>query len=143
MKKDNVISLENPDENADVLTDMLRSGARELIKKVVQSSLVEFLSRISHELRTPMNAILGFAQLLIKDKKHPLSDIQRENIDIILTSGGHLLQLINEVLDLSKIESQDFNLSIQSLNSNNLIDEAHLIVKPLAEEINISFNLDK
>jgi signal transduction histidine kinase/CheY-like chemotaxis protein len=103
----------------------------------------EFLSRMSHELRTPMNAILGFAQLLEKDKKYPLTDYQKENIDIILTAGNHLLELINEVLDLSKIEPNNFNLSIKPINVVDLINETYSIAKPLATEKMITFKIDE
>jgi len=103
----------------------------------------EFLSRMSHELRTPMNAILGFAQLLEKDKKYPLADYQKENIDIILTAGNHLLELINEVLDLSKIEANNFNLSIHPTNIVDLINETYSIAKPMATEKMITFKLDE
>lgn len=64
----------------------------------------EFLSRMSHELRTPLNAILGFGQLLETDAQHPLSPEQRDSIHEILYAGRHLLELINEVLDMSRIE---------------------------------------
>ncbi len=103
----------------------------------------EFLSRMSHELRTPMNAILGFTQLLEKDQKHPLADYQKENVDMILTAGNHLLELINEVLDLSRIEANNFNLSIQPLNIANLIKEIHSIVKPLAEDKLITIKIEE
>jgi signal transduction histidine kinase/CheY-like chemotaxis protein len=103
----------------------------------------EFLSRMSHELRTPMNAILGFTQLLEKDKKHPLADYQKENIDMILTAGNHLLELINEVLDLSRIEANNFNLSIKQLNITNLIKEINSITKPLAEEKTIAIKIEE
>ncbi len=103
----------------------------------------EFLSRMSHEQRTPMNAVLGFAQLLEKDQKHPLADYQKENIDMILTAGNHLLELINEVLDLSRIEADNFNLSIQKLNIIDLIKETESIAKPLAEEKKIIFKIDE
>jgi len=74
----------------------------------------EFLARMSHELRTPMNSILGFSQLLSTDEK--LSDEHRETLKIVNRSGEHLMILINDVLEMSKIESgkQDINLSIFS-----------------------------
>jgi signal transduction histidine kinase len=103
----------------------------------------EFLSRMSHELRTPMNAILGFAQLLERDEEYPLKDYQKENVEIILTAGKHLLELINEVLDLSRIEANNFNLSIQTLNITDLINEINSITKPLAEEKTITFKISE
>lgn len=60
---------------------------------------------MSHELRTPLNGIIGFAELMVDGKVGPVSDTHREFLDDILTSARHLLQLINDVLDLAKVES--------------------------------------
>jgi signal transduction histidine kinase/CheY-like chemotaxis protein len=97
----------------------------------------EFLSSMSHELRTPMNAILGFGQLLEYDTKEPLSDSQKERVDEILKAGNHLLKLINEVLDLSRIESGQLNLSVEDILVANAIDDALSLISPLAAERNI------
>ena len=70
----------------------------------------EFLSRMSHELRTPMNAILGFGQLLEYNPAEPLSEAQKRYVEYILSGGRHLLGLIDEILDLAKIESGQFEL---------------------------------
>jgi signal transduction histidine kinase/ActR/RegA family two-component response regulator/HAMP domain-containing protein len=83
----------------------------------------EFLSRMSHELRTPLNGILGFAQLLLMDQRHPLSDKQSEYIEHVLKAGNLLLELINEVLDLAKIESGRISLSIENINPNSVVNE--------------------
>ena len=72
----------------------------------------QFLSSMSHELRTPMNAIMGFSQLLKMAKKEPLTDTQVTNVNEIMVAGKHLMSLINEVLDLAKIESGHIDLSI-------------------------------
>lgn len=97
----------------------------------------KFLSQMSHELRTPMNAILGFGQLLEYDTKEPLSDSQKERVDEILKAGNHLLKLINEVLDLSRIESGQLNLSVEDILVANAIDDALSLISPLAAERNI------
>ena len=68
---------------------------------------------MSHELRTPLNAVLGFAQLLQRDKKQPLTDRQRERIDHVLRGGEHLLRLIDDVLDLSRIEAGGVTISTE------------------------------
>jgi PAS domain S-box-containing protein len=91
----------------------------------------EFLSRMSHELRTPMNAILGFAQLLEFDE---LSGDQREAVSHILRGGGHLLDLINEVLDLSRIEAGRLSLSKEPVAVGQALREALELVQPLAAE---------
>lgn len=97
----------------------------------------EFLSRMSHELRTPMNAILGFGQLLEYDTKEPLSDSQKERVDEILKAGNHLLKLINEVLDLSRVESGQLELSVEDILVSNAIGDALTLVSPLAAQRNI------
>jgi PAS domain S-box-containing protein len=83
----------------------------------------EFLSRMSHELRTPLNAILGFAQLLEMDPAQPLAPAQRERVQRIQTAGWHLLAMINDVLDLSRIEAGQMALSIETLDLAALADE--------------------
>lgn len=96
----------------------------------------EFLSSMSHELRTPMNAILGFGQLLEYSKD--LSDRQNEYIKEILKAGGHLLELINDVLDLSKIESGTIELSIEAVDLHSVLQECFSLLNPLAIQKNIS-----
>jgi len=83
----------------------------------------EFLSRMSHELRTPLNGILGFAQLLLMDQRHPLNDKQSEYIQHVLKAGNLLLELINEVLDLAKIESGRISLSIENIDPDAIVNE--------------------
>ena len=98
----------------------------------------EFLSRMSHELRTPMNSILGFAQLLeMKD----LDEFQRKGVRQILSNGKHLLKLINEVLDISRIESGQLSLSIENINVLETIKESIDLVKPLMYENHITLKL--
>lgn len=97
----------------------------------------EFLSRMSHELRTPMNAILGFAQLMKESKKDPLSPGHQSRVSHILKAGSHLLELINDVLDLSRIESEEFTLSIEPLAVTTSIEEVLSIARPIAEQFGI------
>ncbi len=94
----------------------------------------EFLSRMSHELRTPLNAILGFSQLLDEGMLGPLTDTQKEAIRDILKSGKHLLELINEILDISRIESGKINLSIEKVSVPILVQEVIKLSQPLAVE---------
>ena len=91
----------------------------------------EFLSSMSHELRTPLNAILGFSQLLELDEE---DDTKKKNIKEIVDGGNHLLELINEVLDLAKIESGHVNLSIKEHSLNKILTNSLLMIKPLADE---------
>lgn len=94
----------------------------------------EFLSRMSHELRTPMNAILGFSQLLESDEREPLTPGQRESVSAIIKGGRHLLGLINEVLDLARIESGRIEVDLQPVDLAASAAEVCRSVRPLAEE---------
>ncbi len=88
-----------------------------------------FLSRVSHEIRTPLNSILGFSQLLQMDN---LSDDQRENVDHIVKGGQHLLQLINEILDISRIEAGQLAISIEPVPVDAIISESKALIDPIA-----------
>ncbi len=92
----------------------------------------EFLSRMSHELRTPMNAILGFAQLLESDTAHPLDGTQSLRVQELLRGGRHLLALINEVLDLARIEAGALQLDPAALAVGPLLEDCLRLVEPMA-----------
>lgn len=94
----------------------------------------QFLSTMSHELRTPLNAILGFSELLTDERYGTLKERQRRYVDHIHTSGGHLLRLINDILDLSKIEAGRFELAIESVRIDYVFDEVLSVTGPLAEK---------
>ncbi len=93
----------------------------------------EFLSRMSHELRTPLNAIIGFGQLLQTDPLEPPTPSQRENVEQIVKAGRHLLELINEVLDLARIEAGRHELVLEPVELLPLLDEVIVLVHPLAD----------
>jgi signal transduction histidine kinase len=92
----------------------------------------EFLTRMSHELRTPMNAILGFAQLLDNVPSEPLSEKQKEYVGYILTGGRHLLDLINEVLDLARIESGRLSLAVETIDVRPILADGLVLAETLA-----------
>ena len=92
----------------------------------------EFLSRMSHELRTPMNAILGFAQLLHDNPREPLRPPQKEHVQQILKGGRHLLNLINEVLDLAGIEGGVVALAIEDVAPREILAECLDLARPQA-----------
>lgn len=98
----------------------------------------EFLSSMSHELRTPLNAILGFSQILELDSESPLTHSQHQSVKEILKAGNHLLELINEVLDLAKIESGKLSISLEPVQIKSIIDETLAIIKPFANAHGIS-----
>jgi len=101
----------------------------------------KFLSSMSHELRTPMNAIIGFSQLLSMDPGEPLSDQQKESVGEITSAGQHLLSLINEILDLSRIEAGHVDLSIEAVDIIKIINESYHLMAPLAKSRNIDINV--
>ncbi len=89
----------------------------------------EFLATMSHELRTPLNAIMGLSQLLQQELFGSLNDKQKEYIDCIYSSGEHLLALINDILDLSKVEAAKEELNLQEVPVQELCDYAVRMVR--------------
>lgn len=106
-------------------------------RKVFQESLEkanrlksEFLANMSHELRTPLNGIIGFSEFLIDEKTGPLNPKQKEYLGDVLNSGRHLLQLINDILDLAKVEAGKMELNIEAFSLRQAIAEVTSIVNP-------------
>jgi signal transduction histidine kinase len=93
-----------------------------------------FYASMSHELRTPINAVIGYSTLMIDNIYGPLNEKQREGLQRTLRAARHLLELVNDVLDLSKIEAGKIELAMQPVNSENLIDDLFVTVRPLADE---------
>lgn len=102
----------------------------------------QFLSNMSHEFRTPLNAIIGFGQLMKMEANGNLSEGQRENLDEITNAGNHLMELINSVLDLSKIEAGRVELILASLPLGEIISESLSLIQPLAQKRNISIGCE-
>ncbi len=92
----------------------------------------EFLSSMSHELRTPLNAILGFAQLLQRNKGDPLPERQKERVAQILKGGEHLLRLIDDILDLARIEAGRVSVSVEPVNVMDVVQEVVRTLDPMA-----------
>ncbi|HEX5607523.1 MAG TPA: GAF domain-containing protein, partial [Candidatus Binatia bacterium] len=97
----------------------------------------EFLANVSHELRTPLNAIIGFSEVLLERLFGELNDKQNEYVDDILSSGRHLLSLINDILDLSKIEAGRMELERATFDLPLAIENALLLVRERASRHNI------
>jgi len=93
-----------------------------------------FYASMSHELRTPINAVIGYSTLLIDNIYGPLNDKQREGLQRTLKAARHLLELVNDVLDLSKIEAGKIELALQPVNIELLIEDLFVTVRPLADE---------
>lgn len=98
----------------------------------------EFLSSMSHELRTPLNAVLGFSQLMQLNPKVPLQPQHRDSVDQIMKAGNYLLELINEILELSRIEAGRVSLSVEEINPNDVIAECLAYIEPLAQKHGIT-----
>ncbi len=94
----------------------------------------QFLSTMSHELRTPLNAVLGFSDLLTEERYGPLNDRQRRYVNHIHTGGKHLLRLISDILDLSKIEAGRLQLAIESVQVKTSFTEVVDAMRPLADK---------
>ncbi|MGI9861247.1 ATP-binding protein [Moorella naiadis] len=108
----------------------LQKAIRELYMASKMKS--EFLANMSHELRTPLNAIIGFAQVLQKQYYGALTEKQVKYVEYILTSGRHLLSLINDILDLSKIEAGKLELEPATFSLPKLLENSLIMVKEKA-----------
>jgi PAS domain S-box-containing protein len=98
----------------------------------------EFLANMSHELRTPLNGIIGFSEFLVDEKPGPLNVKQKEYLGDILNSGRHLLHLINDVLDLSKVEAGKMELHPESFLLAEAVAEVCSVISPLARQKEIT-----
>ena len=110
--------------------------AAELV--IASQAKSEFLSSMSHELRTPMNAILGFAQLLKLKSRQPLTESQQNYVEHILTGGNHLLALIDQVLDLEKIEAGSLSLSLEPIRLTDVCQECLDLISTQENKLNLS-----
>lgn len=101
-----------------------------------------FLANMSHELRTPLNGIIGFAEFMADGKPGPLNEKQKEYLEDILSSGRHLLQLINDVLDLAKVEAGKMDLVPESFSLAKAIGEVRAVANPIAHKKGIDVDID-
>jgi len=112
-------------------------GAAREVAEAASAAKSEFLSSMSHELRTPLNAILGFAQLLERDRKNPLDTRQLDRLKHVLRGGEHLLRLIDDVLDLSKIEAGGIAISVEPVGLETVLAEVVSTLEPMATRAQI------
>jgi len=102
-----------------------------------------FLANMSHELRTPLNSILGFADVMLMELDGPLTPNMNDDLKLIQKNGQHLLHLINDVLDMAKIESGRMNLSPEKFVLHEMLEEINSITSTLASERNISLFIEE
>ena len=101
----------------------------------------EFLANMSHELRTPLNGIIGFSEFLIDQKPGPLNEKQKEYLSDVLNSGKHLLQLINDVLDLAKVESGKMELVLERFSLLKSINEVSAVISPIVKKKDLLYTM--
>jgi PAS domain S-box-containing protein len=102
----------------------------------------EFLANMSHELRTPLNSIIGFSDILSKEVRGELNDPQKKYVSNIAKSGNHLLSLIDDILDISKIEAGQEQLEYSSFELHEVLDEISILIKPLTSKQGIDLQMD-
>ncbi|MDH5600499.1 MAG: ATP-binding protein, partial [Gammaproteobacteria bacterium] len=131
------------------MRDDLELRVKERTEELVQARAIaesannaksDFLSSMSHELRTPLNAILGFSQLL--ELQGEENEETSQYAKIIINAGEHLLSLVNDVLDLSKIESGKLVYDIKSINLHNLLEECINLIRPSIKQTTLTLNID-
>jgi two-component system cell cycle sensor histidine kinase PleC len=102
----------------------------------------EFLANMSHELRTPLNSIIGFSEVLYDETFGSINEKQKKYVNNVLTSGKHLLLLINQILDTAKVESGKMKLAISSLPMKELLHEISMLVTDMVSKKNLQLNLE-
>jgi len=133
--------------NAEVLEQRVAERTAELVVARDQAESADriksaFLATMSHELRTPLNSIIGFTGILLQGLAGPLNDEQRKQMTMVQGSSRHLLALINDVLDISKIEAGQLELSLSSFELSPSIEKMVQLVSPLAEKKGITLCMD-
>ncbi|MGS0756188.1 hybrid sensor histidine kinase/response regulator [Roseateles sp. GG27B] len=112
----------------------MEAAATELLTmERIHQARTQFLSRVSHELRTPLNGILGFAQLLANDQADNLTSTQAGRLDVIRASSNHLLQLINQLLEVTSLETAQLPIALQSIKLNPELQRAQQLVQVQAD----------
>ncbi|MGI8961739.1 MAG: PAS domain-containing sensor histidine kinase [Bryobacteraceae bacterium] len=129
--------------NRDITRDAAEQEIRKLFARALQEKNVElekanlaknrFLATMSHELRTPLNAIIGFTGTLLMRLPGPLTPVQEKQLRMVQSSGRHLLSLINDLLDLAKIESEKLELRLEPVSCREVLDEIAAYLRPMAE----------
>src|SRR5206468_3789066 len=139
--------LEEQNQNIEIKNREVEMARASLEEKAEQLSLIskyksEFLANMSHELRTPLNSLLILAKLLADNKEDNLSEKQVEYAKTIYASGGDLLSLINEILDLSKVEAGKMQIEPRDIALGDLRDYFERTFRPVAEQKGLEFEIE-
>ena len=124
--------------------EIMRREAKELateLKRVARAKS-EFLANMSHELRTPLNSINGFSEVLFDETFGPLNEKQKKYVNNVLTSGKHLLLLINQILDMSKVEAGKMKLTLSSVCTKGLLNEISMLVADMVSKKKLQMLLE-
>lgn len=125
--------------DAQYVADLQEARTEAILSNKTKS---EFLANMSHELRTPLNAVIGFSEIMLSEVFGKLNDRHAEYTADILNSGKHLLNVINDVLDLSKIEAGHLELSKEDINLSDIMNSCHILIKERAHDKNLSIVFD-
>ena len=142
--RDDLVLLEALAEHAGARIQAARALAREVAAgealreanralEAASTAKSDFLSGMSHELRTPLNAIIGFSDLLLQPQAGPLTERQRRYVGNILESGQHLLQIVNDVLDIAKADAARLDIRATAVRLHAVVEAGLLLVRPQAE----------
>jgi signal transduction histidine kinase len=140
-------SVQSLERKVEERTQELQRALAELSRKgrqleVASEHKSHFLANMSHELRTPLNAIIGFSHVLRQRMFGPINEKQGEYLDDILSSGNHLLSLINDVLDLSKVEAGQVELEVASFSLREALERGVVMVREPATEHDVRLSLE-
>jgi PAS domain S-box-containing protein len=130
----------------DHLEEMIKERTTELIVAKERAEAADrlksvFLATMSHELRTPLNSIIGFTGILQQELTGPLNEEQKKQLGMVRASGTHLLNLINDVLDISKIEAGQLQVSIETFDLRAVIERVTQAAKPLADKKGVGLEI--
>lgn len=136
----NVQKMKSKNKMLKLLANEMKQQQKELIESDKYKS--NFLANMSHELKTPLNSIIVISSIMGKNKKEKLDEEQVKNMKIINSCGNDLLFLINDILDISKIEAGEISINLSKVNINQLIEELVSEMEPLSKEksLTLEFN---
>ena len=140
MLREQAVSLANTMSELKALNDELSERQADLERAMTARS--RFYASMSHELRTPINAVLGYSTLLLENIYGSLNEKQREGIERTHKAAKHLLELVNDVLDLSKIEAGKIDLRLQPVSFPSIVEDLFVTVRPLADQYGSTLEIE-